>query len=99
MNVPTFASVQHVQDDGYLTSRMQMYNDQLNQVLQNALSDNGWTVPNLTTLQISGPYPDQPTLPNGVQEIMPLGTIWFDSTIGKLYVKTAAGTVEQIQSV
>jgi hypothetical protein len=73
MNIPTFARVQFVQGDGYLTSAMQLYNDELNQALQNGLSDNGWTVPQLTTTQITN-----------VASTMPNGTLWYDTTTNQL---------------
>ena len=88
MIIPTFINVQFVQGDGYLTSPMQLYNDELNQALQNGLSDNGWTVPRLTTVQIGLIEPE-----------MPVGTIWFDTDIKKLYVKTGTGVIEQIKSL
>lgn len=73
MNIPTFANVQFTQDDGYLTSAMQLYNDELNQALQNGLSNNGWTVPQLTTTQISN-----------IQSQMPNGTLWYDTNTNEL---------------
>lgn len=71
MIIPSFQNVQFVDDDGYLTTQMQMYNDELNNVLRNGLSDNGWTVPiitsaNLTLLE---------ALP--VFDRMPNGTLWM----------------------
>lgn len=73
MNIPTFVRVKFVQADGYLTPEMQLYNDELNQVLQNALSDNGWTVPQLTTAQITAIAPK-----------MPSGTLWYDIDTNQL---------------
>lgn len=99
MNVPTFQDVPWTDKDGNLTPQIQLYNDELNQALQNGLSDNGWTVPGLTTLQIQGPNAPPTNIPNGVQAMMPVGTIWFDTTLKKLYVKTDVNTVQQIQSV
>lgn len=88
MNIPVLSNVQFVQSNGYLTSAMQFYNDTLNQSLNNGLSDNGWTVPQRTTAQITAIEPN-----------MPLGTLWFDTDIAKLKVKTATGVVETITSV
>lgn len=73
MNIPTYINIQYVDKDGFLTSPMQLYNDELNQALQRGLSDNGWTVPQLTTAQITEISPD-----------MPNGTIWYDSTTNQL---------------
>ena len=73
MIIPTFQNVQYVDEEGFLTSQMQMYNDELNNVLRNGLSDNGWTIPEVT--------PDQLTeimaLPSDQQ--MPNGTMWYVS--------------------
>jgi hypothetical protein len=48
MNIPTFVAVKFVDDNGYLTSEMQLYNDELNRALIGGLSDNGWTLPAIT---------------------------------------------------
>jgi hypothetical protein len=69
MHVPVFSVQQFVKNDGFLTSEMQIYNDQLNQALQNGLSDNGWTVPQITATNLATIAPN-----------MPDGTIWYDST-------------------
>ena len=71
MIIPTFQSVQLVDENGYLTSQMQMYNDELNNVLRNGLSDNGWTLPTVTQAQLV----DILALPSDQQ--MPNGTIWY----------------------
>lgn len=71
MNIPTFANVMFVEQDGYLTSRMQMYNDQLNQALQNGLSDNGWTLPIVTEDELA--VIDALT----GDDAMPNGTMWY----------------------
>lgn len=64
------------------------YNSDLNQTLNAGLSDNGWTVPNLSTADIT-------TIEPG----MPKGTIWFNTDLSKLMVKTADGVIETITSV
>ncbi len=50
---------------------MQLYNDELNNVLRNNLSDNGWTLPTVTQAQLTeiGALPADQALPNG--------TIWY----------------------
>lgn len=73
MIIPTFQSVQYVDKDGYLTSQMQMYNDELNNILRNGLSDNGWTIPEVTKAQLAAIM----ALPSDQQ--MPNGTIWYVS--------------------
>ncbi len=93
MDIPTFANVQYTEQDGYLTSSMQMYNDELNRVLRNGLSDNGWTVPqitnaNLTILQAL------PTI-----DLMPDGTLWYvtDAVPPTLVVKIS-GALRKIST-
>lgn len=71
MMIPTFANVQFTQADGYLTTQMQMYNDELNNVLRNGLSDNGWTLPTVTQQQLT----DIIALP--LDQALPDGTIWY----------------------
>lgn len=73
MKIPVFANVKYTEENGYLTSAMQMYNDELNRVLQNGLSDNGWTLPTVTQQQLT----DIMNLP--VDQQMPDGTIWYVS--------------------
>lgn len=73
MIIPTFFYVKFVDDDGYLTSLMQLYNDELNNVLRNGLSDNGWTLPEVTSAQLV----EIEALPDDQQ--MPNGTIWYVS--------------------
>jgi|GEM_PF-1430014 len=70
MIIPTFQSVKFVEEDGYLTTQMQLYSDELNNVLRNGLSDNGWTLPQVTQAQLA--VIDALT---GI-EAMPNGTIW-----------------------
>jgi hypothetical protein len=85
MIIPTFQSVQFVEENGYLTSKMQMYNDELNNILRNALSDNGWTLPTVTQAQL--------TKINALTgtEAMPNGTIWYvhdaDTMVYEVVVK------------
>ena len=72
MEIPVFASIKYINDDGFLTPEMQIYHDQLNQALQNGLSDNGWQLPlisdaNLTKLVAMTPAPRD-------------GTMWYETT-------------------
>lgn len=68
MKIPTFVNVQYSNSNGYLTPSMQMYHDQLNQSLQNGLSDNGWTLPQQTQTNIIT-----------LSASMPNGSMWYDS--------------------
>lgn len=70
MIIPTFFRIQCVDEQGYLTSVMQLYNDELNNVLRNGLSDNGWTLPVVTQAELARIM----ALPASQQ--MPNGTIW-----------------------
>ena len=91
MIIPTFQSVQYVDKDGYLTKQMQLYNDELNNVLRNGLSDNGWTLPKVTSQQLT----DIMNLPADQQ--MPNGTMWvcIDVSPQQLIVKLD-GTLHKI---
>lgn len=50
--------------------------------MQVALSDNGWTVPLQTSANITT------LIGMNSQPVLPVGTIWFDTTLGKLRVLT-----------
>jgi hypothetical protein len=69
MNIPVFNNVQYVKEDGFLTAAMQDYVDLLNQALKNGLSDNGWTVPQISATDLVK-----------ISASMPAGTIWYDKT-------------------
>lgn len=71
MIIPTFVNVQYVDKEGFLTTAMQMYNDELNNTLRNGLSDNGWTLPQVTQAELA-----QINAFTGT-EILPNGTIWY----------------------
>ena len=92
MIIPTFVNVQFVEKDGYLTTQMQMYNDELNNILRNGLSDNGWTLPIVTQAQLAtiNAFTGANALPNG--------TIWYvadpaiNPTYNEIVVKLDDGT-------
>jgi len=89
LNIPAFINVTFTDKEGKLTPAMQFYNDQLNQVLFNGVGPNGFTVSQLTTADIT-------TLAANVN--IPLGTVWYNTSINKLQVKTAPSVVETISS-
>lgn len=60
------------------------YQTNLNQALQGAISDNGWTLPQQTTDNISE-----------VSTNMPDGTMWYDSDTNSFKVKID-GTVKTV---
>lgn len=76
MFIPVFADVKYVQANGYLTPEMQIYHDQLNQALQNGLSDNGWTLPQINAANLAA-----------VQAQMPNGTMWYESDAHEVVIK------------
>lgn len=92
MIIPTFQYVRFVDEKGFLTTAMQMYNDELNNVLRNALSDNGWTLPRVTQAELA----EIMALPDDQQ--MPDGTIWYvanpavNPTYNEIVVKLDDGT-------
>lgn len=71
MKIPTFVHVPFVKENGYLTDDMQLYMDELNQALQNGLSDNGWTFPQVTAAQLT-----QIAALTGSREV-PNGATWY----------------------
>lgn len=73
MIIPTFQSVPLTDKDGNLTDQMRLYNDELNNVLRNGLSDNGWTLPTVTKAQLT-----QIVAMTGASA-MPNGTMWYVS--------------------
>ena len=98
MIFPTFVNVQFVKEDGYLTSQMQMYNDELNNILRNGLSDNGWTLPVVTQAQLADiiALPSDQQLPNGtiwvVQETPDLPAPQYNEVVVKLDDGSGTGT-------
>lgn len=101
---PVYYDMKYVDEKGNLTTQANMYNDELfltlnivvnmlNNVVTSLISSdgtvtiNGLVVPNKTTAQINTLEPDAA-----------LGTIWFDTDVAKLKVKTAGGTIETITS-
>lgn len=76
MNIPVFAVVQYVKEDGFLTPDMQVYHDRLNQTLRGGLSDNGWTFPPITAANLAKIAPS-----------MPNGTGWYESDAGVIVFK------------
>lgn len=60
------------------TENQEPYHEQMNQYLRANISENGWTVAALSAANISQ-----------VQDSAPVGTIWFNTDIAKLVVKTA----------
>ena len=81
MQIPVFNDIKYVKEDGFLTPDMQMYNDELNQALKNGLSNNGWTVPQISAADLVK-----------VSTQMPDGTIWYETT-NNVFVGKVNGTL------
>ena len=81
MYIPVFTNVKYVESSGLLTVNAQIYNDTLNQSLRTCLSDNGWTIPQLTQAQITTISAD-----------MPNGSVWYDIT-NNVFVGKQNGTL------
>lgn len=65
---------------------LQRYIALLIQPMQTCLSDNGWTVPQKTTIEITRVI--NGTIVPYFEPVMPAGTIWYDTTINKLRLLT-----------
>lgn len=89
MIIPPFYNFKFVDDAGMLTHEAQLFMASLNQYMQGALSDSGWTVPQQGQVFIDARAADTTT---------PNGTIWFNTSTSKLNVKTASGVIEVITS-
>ena len=88
---PPFYNMVYTDKDGNLTDEALLYNDQLNQSLQQVgFNFNfGLAPPQKTTAEITVLAADTN---------VPLGAQWFNTDLAKLQVKVAAGTVETITS-
>ena len=108
--LPAFFDMKYTEKDGRLAPDGYLYNDQMFQSLNvaiivlNSIVDsliindgtvnggtvvnNGLIIPSKTTAEITALEPD-------AQD----GTMWFNTTLTKLQVKTAAGVIETITSV
>jgi hypothetical protein len=81
MIIPTFTQHKATDKEGAYTRDAQQYNDELNQYLQDNLSNDGFVMPNRTTSDINTIA--DPT--NG--NTLPNGTMWYDTDTNQLKVK------------
>lgn len=102
--LPVFYDMYYTEKDGRLTSDSYLYNDQTFQalnlavillnglvksaIINNTIVNNGVQFPQKTTAEIMALEPDAEN-----------GTVWFNTNLAKLQVKTAAGVIETITSV
>jgi hypothetical protein len=94
MDLPTFLAGD--------IEELQNFFELMFETLRTGLSNAGWTVPQLTTAQITA-IATPPNL-NDSTQYMPNGTIWFNTDLAKLQVQTAivlgvGATVETVTSV
>ena len=102
--LPAFYDMYYTEKDGRLTADSYLYNDQMFQalnlavillnslvksaIINGAIVNNGVQFPQKTTVEITALEPDAAN-----------GTVWFNTNLAKLQVKTAAGVIETITSV
>lgn len=102
--LPTFYDMYYTEKDGRLTADSYLYNDQMFQalnlavillnsfinsaIINNTIVNNGMQFPQKTTAEITALEPDVAD-----------GTVWFNTNLAKLQVKTASGIIETITSV
>jgi hypothetical protein len=107
MSIPTlppFFDMYYTEKNGKLTADGYLYNDQMFQalnlavillnglvnsaIINNTIVNNGVQFPQKTTAEITALEPNATD-----------GTVWFNTDLSKLQVKTAAGVIETITSV
>lgn len=88
--LPVFYDMSVVDEEGHMTSDFRNYMDQHFQYMNSNLSPGGYTFPRYTNVEITA---------FGTNTEIPTGSVWFSTDDSKLKVKTAAGTIETIQSV
>jgi hypothetical protein len=87
-DLPPFFDFVYTNKDGSLTPNAKLYNDLTSQVLSQNFNV-GIQLPIKTTAQIAAYASDAN---------IPVGTLWFNSTLSKLQFKTGAGTLETVTS-
>ena len=88
-NLPPFYFFKYVDEKGDMTGDAHLFNDQMWQSLNNVINyfNNGITFPSYTTAQIIALEPSSS-----------VGTVWFNSSLAKLQLKTATGVIQTITS-
>ena len=105
--LPVFYDRKYTDKDGRLTPDSYLFMDESFRVLGSVVNQflEGLRVPIFPTVSVS---PNDSSIERYRDDInVPLGTIWYDSTENKLYVKTVQvildpftpGKVEQVQSI
>ncbi len=90
-NLPPFFNMIYTKEDGSLTTNAQLYNDLMFQILNQliVMINNGLQLPNKTTAEITA---------YGLDTTIPIGTLWYNTSLNKLQFKTGTGTVETVTS-
>jgi hypothetical protein len=90
-SLPPFFNMQYTDDKGNLTVNAQLFNDLTYQILTQVVEyfNAGLQLPRKTTAEITI-YINDINIPNG--------TLWFNTTLGKLQFKTGAGTFQTVTS-
>lgn len=88
--LPAFVGQPVSDKEGNLTPGMQSFMDQFFQYMDKNLSHNGYKMPHYQTASITA---------FGSNDNVEIGTVWFDTTTATLKVKTASGTIREIQFV
>lgn len=90
-SLPPFFNMRYTDEKGDLTVNAQLYNDLMYQVLNEVVEyfNTGLQLPRKTTADIT-------VYLNDIN--IPVGTLWFNSSINKLQFKTGAGTLETVTS-
>jgi len=76
MNVSPFYNFQFTMPNGMLTTDAQNFMTLINQAMQGALSDNGWTFPSVTADELTAAEPN-----------MPDGTGWYENEAHEIVFK------------
>lgn len=102
-NLPPFFDMVYTQDDGKLSRDGYLYNDQMFQtlnvivILLNAIVTSSITGANVTIDGINPPSKTTAQI-NALEPNVPVGTIWYNSTLEKLQFKASSGVIETITS-
>ena len=78
MNIPTFLKFKWTEHDGQLTESASLFHDELNRAMQGALSDNGWTLPQVTAAELASIEANTP---------MADGAMWYETDANEMVVK------------
>lgn len=90
---PTFIDMIYTKEDGGLTANALLYNDQQSLVINTLVGffNRAVPFPVYTTTQVTN-------LNLASDASIVVGSVWFNSTLAKLQVKTAAATIQTITS-